>query len=833
VTESPIHVLLVEDNPGDARLIRTHLADAGADGFTVATVGTLADAAERCARPGVDAVLLDLGLPDSVGLDTLRAIRARAPDLPVLVLTGLDDEKTAVQAVQDGAQDYLVKGEIVGALVARALRYAVARQQAESYRKMGLEVLQILNGPGETRDVCQRVIAALRTRTGLDAVGMRLQDGDDFPYIAQQGFPEDFLRTENALAARGAESGAGRGNGSKANLDCTCGLVISGGTDPSHPLFTRGGSFWTSDSFPLLDLPPEQDPRLRPRNECIRYGFASIALIPIRDKDRIVGLLHLNGRRKGCFTLATVELLEGIASHVAAALLRKQAEEALRASEERLDLALKSAHMGVWQWDIAADKLSSDAQACSLLGLDPATCSGSVPEFYEAVHPDDRESIREALSRTVEQDEMYAPEFRAVWPDGSLHDISACGRLTRDKAGQPHSLSGVVWDITERKLAESELLIMQKLRSVGTLAGGIAHDFNNILHGLYGYISLAKEDLAKDNPACASLEQAEKSMGRAVRLTKQLLTFSKGGAPVKETVSLESLVEEVARFDLSGSNVRLVCPHAEGLWRAVVDKGQIQQVVSNLVINARQAMPDGGALYVTLENAELPAAAFPGLLPGRYVKVTVRDEGVGIDPAIIDRIFEPYFTTRPTGSGLGLATVWSIVSKHGGHIGVVSQRGKGASFTFYLPAFEASVPQETPPPAAEGPAPVQTRTAKILVMDDDEDVRVIATRILTRCGYSVVTVPNAPEAVARYKRALEAGEPFGAVIMDLTIPGGAGGQKAVKDLLELDPNVRAIVSSGYAEDPVMADPAAYGFKDSTPKPYSDSELRDVVARVLV
>jgi PAS domain S-box-containing protein len=410
--------------------------------------------------------------------------------------------------------------------------------------------------------------------------------------------------------------------------------------------------------------------------------------------------------------------------------------------------------------------------------------------------------------------------------DGSLFDIEVCEQY------YPNGKNFVIFmhDITERKKSEAERLIMQKLQSVGTLAGGIAHDFNNILLGLFGNISIAMDDLSKEHPSYAPLEEAEKSMSRAVRLTKQLLTFSKGGDPVKESVSLGDMVTEVARFDLTGSNVSLICQAAEDVWPVDADRGQIQQVVSNLVINARQAMPNGGHLIVTLENADLPAEAVPSLKKGRYVKVSVQDEGEGISPKVIAKIFDPYFTTKQSGNGLGLATVWSIINKHNGHIGVVSELGKGTTFTFFLPVASSPLTDESTPPASECPAP--TRTAKILVMDDEASVCRLVVRMLASCGYSVATAPNAQEALALYRQARETEAPFDLVIMDLTIPGGPGGKDVIKDLLELDPHVRAIVSSGYAEDPIMSDPAAYGFKGTVAKPYTARSLREVVASVL-
>jgi CheY-like chemotaxis protein len=392
-------------------------------------------------------------------------------------------------------------------------------------------------------------------------------------------------------------------------------------------------------------------------------------------------------------------------------------------------------------------------------------------------------------------------------------------------------LLGVVWDVSKQRRDEDELQKLQTLQMVGTLAGGIAHDFNNILLRLFGNITMAMADLSKEHPSYAPLDAAQKAKEHAIRLTKQLLTFAKGGAPVKENIGLGLLVEEVARFNLSGSNVGLDCWQAEHLWQTQADKGQIQQVVANLVINARQAMPEGGHLHISLENSSLPPPVFPGLREGRYVKISLRDEGSGIDPSLLGRIFDPYFTTSQTGSGLGLATVWSIINRHGGHIGVVSALGEGTNFTFYLPASEIPRPAPAAPPLAAAD-PAQARSAKILVMDDDEDVLVLATRMLRRCGHSVVTAPGGKEALALYRQAFEAGEPFDAVIMDLTIPGGIGGRQAVGELLSFDPKARAIVSSGYSESPVMADPAAYGFRGAAVKPYDQSELSEIVALVL-
>jgi PAS domain S-box-containing protein len=509
---------------------------------------------------------------------------------------------------------------------------------------------------------------------------------------------------------------------------------------------------------------------------------------------------------------------------------RKQTEAALRESEERFKKLFVEAPLGIALIDSHTGHIHEvNPMFAKIVGRTMEEMADI--DWMNITHPDD---VQADLDNMVLLNAGKIPGFQMekrylhhdgtpVWVNMTIAPI-----YVEDKAPPRHLC--MIEDITERKRNEVELQKLDKLQSIGKLAGGIAHDFNNILQGLFGNISFAKEDLPEDHPACESLKEAEKSMCRAVRLTKQLLTFAKGGSPVKENVELGALVEETVRFDLSGSNVSLVYRQAEDLWPVDADRGQIQQVISNLVINARQAMPKGGHLYLTLENANLPAEAVPTLGQGRYVKVIVQDEGTGIDPKVIGRIFDPYFSTRPTGSGLGLTTVWSIITKHGGHIGVVSEPGKGATFTFYLPASASLLSEETKTPTAECTPP--DRTAKILMMDDEKMVCDLAVKMLTRCGYSVATAPDAQEAIALYKRALGVGAPFDAVILDLTIPGGSGGKEVIQDLLALDPKVRAIVSSGYADDPVMANPAKFGFKGIAAKPYTASTLRDAVARVL-
>ncbi len=392
------------------------------------------------------------------------------------------------------------------------------------------------------------------------------------------------------------------------------------------------------------------------------------------------------------------------------------------------------------------------------------------------------------------------------------------------------NILATVRNVTENTNAEEELRKLQRLKSIGTLAGGIAHDFNNILTGLFGNISIAKMKLSRDHPGFKPLEEAESSMNRAIHLTRQLLTFARGGEPVREDISLSELIQEVLVFDLSGSNVMPVFKRAEDLWITEADKGQLQQVFSNLIINADQAMPDGGHLYITLENADIKKNEVSNLNPGKYVKATIRDEGTGIDQKHLDRIFDPYFSTKQAGSGLGLTTVYSIVSKHEGYISVDSELGTGTTFTLYLHASVSRQLPEKKQPKMKPSTP--GKTARILVMDDEEIIRKVSKVMLEEYGYTVDYAVDGKEAIKKYISSEKAGHPYNLVILDLTIPGGMGGKEAVRELLAIDPEVKAVVCSGYSTDPVMTNFSEYGFRGKLAKPFEIKNLIKEITRVM-
>jgi CheY-like chemotaxis protein len=383
--------------------------------------------------------------------------------------------------------------------------------------------------------------------------------------------------------------------------------------------------------------------------------------------------------------------------------------------------------------------------------------------------------------------------------------------------------------VTEHERLEQELVRATKLESVGILAGGIAHDFNNILTAVMGNIALASLDTDANTEAGRSLRQAERATLRARDLTQQLLTFAKGGEPVRTSVQLDAIVREMTTFTLHGSSVRAEFEIASDLWPAEADKGQIGRVVQNLVINAVQAMPDGGTIKVKLLNERVPGLASSTLVPGDYVQIAISDTGTGIKPEHVSRIFDPYFTTKQTGSGLGLAAVYSIVSKHRGSIDVQSALGQGTTFRIWLPAT-ATLPAHAGP-AAKHDQPVKLG-GRLLFMDDEEPIRQMAAFLLRRFGFEVVCVNDGADAVAKFRAAKADGKPFTLVIMDLTVPGGIGGREAISELRKIDPDVRAIVSSGYSSDPVLANYRSHGFAGVAAKPYDVTELARVLREVM-
>lgn len=410
---------------------------------------------------------------------------------------------------------------------------------------------------------------------------------------------------------------------------------------------------------------------------------------------------------------------------------------------------------------------------------------------------------------------------------GEVKNYRILSAPIKGEDGTVEGIIEVTEDVTARLKIERELFKAEKLESIGILAGGIANDFNNLLVGIMGNISLAKLSLEHDSEIFQLLQNAEDASERARDLTQRLLTFSPGGGPIKKIANLDKLLRDTVTFALHGVDIVGEFDIALDLLRAEVDMGQFIQVINNLVINAIQAMPKGGTIFIGASNAAIGSHGQLPLDPGNYIKISITDQGHGIPPEIMDKIFDPFFTTKSDGNGLGLASCYSIVKKHGGHISAESSPGRGTTFTLYLPAAEATDVE----PLVESAEPVK-ECGKVLIVDDDEWVRRLAGEILGKMGFEVYTATNGEEAVGIARDIIGRGGKLDTALIDLTIPGGIGGKDIIHMLKDVYPDLKAIVSSGYSNDPVMGNYKAYGFSGRIAKPYRASELSDLISRVV-
>lgn len=509
---------------------------------------------------------------------------------------------------------------------------------------------------------------------------------------------------------------------------------------------------------------------------------------------------------------------------------RRQTERALAAEKERLTVTLHSIGEGVITTDEQGRVTLLNSVAERLTGWASADALGLAAEqVFDVIDEGTRDPLLSPVRKVLASGETQQLQNHTILiaRDGQEYIIHDCAAPIRDASGAIRGTVLVFRDTTYRTQLEAEYIRSQKLESLGMLAKGIAHDFNNLLTVISGNLELARAELPIVNAATGRLGDAEAAVQRARHLAAQLSTLAQGGAPMRKPMNLKPVIEQAARLALTGSAVSCEFDIAEDLWAVDADDGQISQVVGNLVLNADQSMGGRGAIVIAARNCPSGTPDGTPLPPGRYVEVSVQDGGPGIPADVLPKIFEPFFSTKRRGRGLGLTSCDLIIRKHDGYLRAQSMSGQGATFTFYLAASARKV---TDAPAAK--PEVRRGSGRVLLLDDDAAVREVSADIMRFLGYQVDCTDNGDDTIRKYADALLSGKPYRIVILDLTIPGGMGGLETLRILRDVDPDVRAVVTSGYTNDPILVDFRQYGFSGAVVKPFEVSDLAEALARSL-
>lgn len=502
----------------------------------------------------------------------------------------------------------------------------------------------------------------------------------------------------------------------------------------------------------------------------------------------------------------------------------KLMQEALRKSEEEYRTLFESTPDPIIILNNTGNILQINKSGVEMLGYNEANeiIGRSILEFCL-----DKEQINRLAKEIKNKEQLKSFELDLINKDRSIVNTIVSVNVRYNENGEIIRYEGFYKDITERRKTEEKLINAQKFESIGIFASGVAHDLNNILTPILGNISLARTE--KDPEIIDErLLDAEKAALMARDLTQQLLTFSKGGTPIKRPTSISNILKDSVSFALRGSNILPEISIPNDLWAVDIDEGQISQVITNIVLNADQAMPNGGIIEVKAENIYINAESELPLKEGEYIRISIKDHGIGIPEKYLSKIFDPYWTTKKAGSGLGLTTSYSIIRNHDGHIDVESEVGVGTTFHIYLPALSEMILTESEEAVYE---PIKGK-GNILLMDDEDMVLALATKMMETMGYSVTQARDGGEAIRLYREAIESGFCYDVVILDLTVPGGMGAKEAMKFLLRANPSVKAIVSSGYSNDPIMSEYKKYGFTAAIAKPYKINEFSEVLNRVI-
>jgi PAS domain S-box-containing protein len=758
-------ILIVDDQPINLKILLSFLQEQDFE-LRVLQSGVQALALLRETVP--DIILLDVMMPGLNGFETCRKIKAdeRLVDIPIIFMTALDTVEDKVTGFKAGGVDYITKPFQQTEVLIRINTHINLRKKALKLKETQEELLHQKN--------------KLEALINSIPDPIYIKDVENTYIGCNRAFEEVAGRPEQEIV------------GKKDHAVFSAEVAASFGTKDQKML-----SSGAAQRIEELIIAPDGE-----------HLFFDIRKTPYIGSDgKLLGLIGI------CRNINEL----------------KQAQQQAEEERERLSVTLQSIGDGVITTDVHGKTVFINRAAEQLTGWENADAVGKFSdEIFRIFDEKTERKAPNPVERILRAGKRLALSRDAVLQrkDGTKISVADSGAPIRDRKNRVIGVVIIFRDITQEKKMEQERVKIRKLESVGVLAGGIAHDFNNLLSAILGNIELASSGITGDSKISALLADAQKATERATKLTYQLLTFSKGGEPIKEKTSLPDLVSESANFVLHGSLVSCEFSFADDLWMIHADSGQISQVIQNIILNAKDAMPNGGRIRVECSNVQDLAS---GLLlrryKGNFVRITLQDTGAGIPRDIIDRIFDPYFTTKKEGNGLGLAICHSIVKKHGGHITVHSEPQQGTTFSIYLPAMPAPETAAAEPQAREK----TISSTKIMVMDDDLMLRNLARSQLAALGHEAVLVKDGAEAISTYQEMQESDSPIDLVILDLTIPGGMGGKETAQKLLQLNPEAKLIVASGYSNDPVMAEYSEYGFRAAVAKPFTLKELRKAIA----
>jgi len=723
-------------------------------------------------------------------------------------------------------------GSLIG--LVHAMHDITERRQAEAHQALHARILAILNRANAWQDLLGDLLNEIKTFGTFDAVGIRLKEGEDYPYYVQNGFADEFVRLENHLACQ-ANGRIQRDAQGRPVLPCTCGLVLSGVVPADNPLFTPNGSFWSNDTRPLLELPAEQDPRHEPRNRCIHEGYLSVALIPLRAGDQIIGLLQLNDRRVGRFTPEQVRFFEEVGNSIGIAVVRQQTQRLLAASETRHRLLFEASRDAIMTLAPPSWRFTSGNPATLAMFRvrDEADLTSRAPwEYSPPNQPDGRPSAEKAreMIEIAMREGTHFFEWTHMRLDGEVFPATVL--LTRFELSGEALLQATIRDVTDQRNTETQLRQAQKMESVGRLAGGVAHDFNNLLMGIMNYVELCRDGVAPDDPIREWLDEITGEAQRSANLTRQLLAFARKQTIAPRVLDLNAAVEGMLKMlrRLIGEDIDLLWQPQSNLWPVKLDPGQVDQILANLCVNARDAIGGVGKVTIETANAAVDAsycAEHVEAVPGAYAVLAVSDDGCGMDQNTLDHIFEPFFTTKPVGegTGLGLATIYGIVRQNDGFVNVYSEPGEGTTFRIYLPRFAG---EEAEQARTEKTTERLGGSETILLVEDEKSIRVTTALFLEQLGYTVLTAEQPDEALSRVSEHLGS---IHLLVTDVVMPGMSGRDLAAK-LGEQHPRMKCLFISGYTANVIAHRGILDADVEFLAKPFSRDDIARKVRDVL-